>query len=172
VSFELPATRLPSSLLGGLFCHNARLQPAYPTTLATSRTEPWAFPEQPDTVRLAKPSKLSHSRDLTSWWPGIRIDAALDLRDALLVLQDHRHDRNRATYDDGYDRHQQSAQANDAIDGVFQITLRRFSGGADRDRTGGLLVANQALSQLSYSPFCSTQYSVPGTQLFRLSTRY
>src|SRR5581483_1104937 len=29
---------------------------------------------------------------------------------------------------------------------------RRFSGGADRDRTGGLLVANQALSQLSYSP--------------------
>ena len=25
-------------------------------------------------------------------------------------------------------------------------------GGADRDRTGGLLVANQALSQLSYSP--------------------
>src|SRR6266700_5797849 len=29
---------------------------------------------------------------------------------------------------------------------------RQFSGGADRDRTGGLLVANQALSQLSYSP--------------------
>jgi hypothetical protein len=28
----------------------------------------------------------------------------------------------------------------------------RISGGADRDRTGGLLVANQALSQLSYSP--------------------
>ena len=26
-------------------------------------------------------------------------------------------------------------------------------GGADRDRTGGLLVANQALSQLSYSPY-------------------
>ena len=30
--------------------------------------------------------------------------------------------------------------------------LRQISGGADRDRTGGLLVANQALSQLSYSP--------------------
>ena len=30
---------------------------------------------------------------------------------------------------------------------------QRFKfGGADRDRTGGLLVANQALSQLSYSP--------------------
>ena len=26
------------------------------------------------------------------------------------------------------------------------------NGGADRDRTGGLLVANEALSQLSYSP--------------------
>jgi hypothetical protein len=26
------------------------------------------------------------------------------------------------------------------------------AGGADRDRTGDLLVANQALSQLSYSP--------------------
>ena len=31
--------------------------------------------------------------------------------------------------------------------------LRTDLGGADRDRTGGLLVANQALSQLSYSPF-------------------
>jgi hypothetical protein len=30
--------------------------------------------------------------------------------------------------------------------------MRNLSGGADRDRTGGLLVANQALSQLSYSP--------------------
>jgi hypothetical protein len=28
----------------------------------------------------------------------------------------------------------------------------KLNGGADRDRTGGLLVANQALSQLSYSP--------------------
>ncbi len=27
-----------------------------------------------------------------------------------------------------------------------------FKSGADRDRTGDLLVANQALSQLSYSP--------------------
>jgi hypothetical protein len=32
------------------------------------------------------------------------------------------------------------------------MTHDGFSGGADRDRTGGLLVANQALSQLSYSP--------------------
>ena len=32
------------------------------------------------------------------------------------------------------------------------IELSTELGGADRDRTGGLLVANQALSQLSYSP--------------------
>ncbi len=31
-------------------------------------------------------------------------------------------------------------------------------GGADRDRTGGLLVANEALSQLSYSPTSRTNY--------------
>ncbi len=35
---------------------------------------------------------------------------------------------------------------------VPRLTTKK-SGGADRDRTGGLLVANQALSQLSYSPF-------------------
>ena len=39
------------------------------------------------------------------------------------------------------------------------------SGGADRDRTGGLLVANQALSQLSYSPKCQ----VSMLQGFRVS---
>jgi hypothetical protein len=38
-----------------------------------------------------------------------------------------------------------------------------FSGGADRDRTGGLLVANQALSQLSYSPM--TGLPAPGREL-------
>jgi hypothetical protein len=32
------------------------------------------------------------------------------------------------------------------------IGFSEILGGADRDRTGGLLVANQALSQLSYSP--------------------
>ncbi len=35
---------------------------------------------------------------------------------------------------------------------TVSITNVEVSGGADRDRTGGLLVANQALSQLSYSP--------------------
>jgi hypothetical protein len=33
------------------------------------------------------------------------------------------------------------------------------NGGADRDRTGGLLVANQALSQLSYSPNRDFQFA-------------
>src|SRR3984957_12673535 len=37
----------------------------------------------------------------------------------------------------------------------FTCASMEFSGGADRDRTGGLLVANQALSQLSYSPTAS-----------------
>jgi hypothetical protein len=36
-------------------------------------------------------------------------------------------------------------------------------GGADRDRTGGLLVANQALSQLSYSP--NRSFQVPHFQV-------
>ncbi len=35
----------------------------------------------------------------------------------------------------------------------FALLPNEIFGGADRDRTGGLLVANQALSQLSYSPF-------------------
>jgi hypothetical protein len=39
------------------------------------------------------------------------------------------------------------------LDCFFMRTFKAISGGADRDRTGGLLVANQALSQLSYSPF-------------------
>jgi hypothetical protein len=36
---------------------------------------------------------------------------------------------------------------------IFETTeVVEKIGGADRDRTGGLLVANEALSQLSYSP--------------------
>jgi hypothetical protein len=31
-------------------------------------------------------------------------------------------------------------------------------GGADRDRTGDLMLAKHALSQLSYSPFVATRY--------------
>ena len=45
-------------------------------------------------------------------------------------------------------------------------------GGADRDRTGGLLVANQALSQLSYSPLnpvASIQLSVASKTYWELA---
>ena len=45
-------------------------------------------------------------------------------------------------------------------------------GGADRDRTGGLLVANQALSQLSYSPLtpvASAQLSVASENHWKLA---
>ena len=41
--------------------------------------------------------------------------------------------------------------------GLLAVSCRakkdvRLDGGAERDRTAGLLVANEALSQLSYSP--------------------
>jgi hypothetical protein len=36
--------------------------------------------------------------------------------------------------------------------GVYGSRSEEEFGGADRDRTGGLVVANDALSQLSYSP--------------------
>ena len=44
-------------------------------------------------------------------------------------------------------------------------TTNDDSGGADRDRTGDPLVANQVLSQLSYSPLpvVSYQLSVPSS---------
>ena len=40
-------------------------------------------------------------------------------------------------------------------------------GGAERDRTAGLLVANEALSQLSYSPTLSDFYILPAIPRFR-----
>ena len=56
---------------------------------------------------------------------------------------------------------------------LLRCPLRPFSGGADRDRTDGLLSANQALSQLSYSPFpilnggASTSAPPPREKVFR-----
>ena len=41
------------------------------------------------------------------------------------------------------------------------FTLRAKDGGGERDRTDGLLVANQALSQLSYTPRPATVASPP-----------
>ena len=52
---------------------------------------------------------------LISRLTSIRINAALDLRDPLLVLQDHRRNGNRAANNDCHNRHQQPAQAYDRI---------------------------------------------------------
>jgi hypothetical protein len=82
------------------------------------------------------------------------------------VAVNHAGDCDRAAYEDGNDRNQKRAQAYNGIEDSIHspppatraaptglIPFRTTnSGGADRDRTGGLLVANQALSQLSYSP--------------------
>jgi hypothetical protein len=103
-------------------------------------------------------------RRLISRWPGIRIDAALDLCDPLLMLENQHRYGDCSTNEDRHNRHQQSTKTYDRIEqphsrlrkpttvGPRPTTNDGFSGGADRDRTGGLLVANQALSQLSYSP--------------------
>ena len=50
--------------------------------------------------------------------------------------------------------HDIRSASNPMFDASISLTpnIRLDIGGADRDRTGGLLVANQALSQLSYSP--------------------
>jgi hypothetical protein len=64
----------------------------------------------------------------------VAIDAALDHRDPPLMSTEHLHNLNPC--------------------------IRHKVGGADRDRTGGLLVANQALSQLSYSPVPNGQRSM------------
>ena len=99
--------------------------------------------------------------------PGtIWIYAAFDLGQSLLMLMDHADHTYNATDCDGHDRHQQTAKSKETINEFVHASPfrhaaipNRFSGGADRDRTGGLLVANQALSQLSYSPM-SYQLSV------------
>jgi hypothetical protein len=65
----------------------------------------------------------------------------------VLMPKNQNHDRNRSTNNHCHDRNQKYAQAGNR----FHLSPG-FFGGADRDRTGGLLVANQALSQLSYSP--------------------
>ena len=88
--------------------------------------------------------------------PGsVRINATLNLGETLLMAMNHANDCDRATHQDCTDWHEQCAQTGDRVNQSVQAASRlplEISGGADRDRTGGLLVANQALSQLSYSP--------------------
>ena len=84
---------------------------------------------------------------LTGYGIGCCIDAQRWAEFLLLPLfnptvDDHRCYRNEQP------ENPSSAQLQD---GSFHRSLFEL-GGADRDRTGGLLVANQALSQLSYSP--------------------
>jgi hypothetical protein len=71
------------------------------------------------------------------------------------VAVNHARDGDRASHQDGDDRNQKRPQAQNGFEDSIHSpppASARISGGADRDRTGGLLVANQALSQLSYSP--------------------
>ena len=77
----------------------------------------------------------------------------------LLMMHDRLHNLSRAPDYDGHDRNQPDSKVGYRshvfvfLSGRARPIDRRLnSGGADRDRTGGLLVANQALSQLSYSP--------------------
>jgi hypothetical protein len=44
--------------------------------------------------------------------------------------------------------------------------LKNKSGGGERDRTDDLLVANQALSQLSYTPDLTLEYRVPSPECY------
>ena len=48
---------------------------------------------------------------------------------------------------------------------AFANRFPRIAGGANRDRTGDLLLAKQALSQLSYGPGCE------GAQLYVLRVK-
>ena len=108
----------------------------------------------------------------------VRVNPPLDLRNTLLVAEDHLHNHDDAANHNGGDGYQKRAQAENRIHKPIHAPLLTatndpnsiFSGGADRDRTGGLLVANQALSQLSYSPNCSVQCSVASGQKNVLST--
>jgi hypothetical protein len=58
------------------------------------------------------------------------------------------------------------------MDGDERVLLHRF-GGAERDRTDDLLLAKQALSQLSYSPFaCRSMISAIGSRKSRPSVEF
>jgi hypothetical protein len=109
---------------------------------------------------------------LASRHSSIRVNATLDLGQALVMVEDHlRHSNNSTDHDCG-DRDKEDSQAEHSIDQSIHPPppgSAKVSGGADRDRTGGLLVANQALSQLSYSPNPSGQWSLSGDQKILLT---
>jgi hypothetical protein len=90
----------------------------------------------------------------------IGINPALNLCEPLLMLMHHPEDGYHSAHKNRNDGNQVNPKSEDPIHQHFHApppastdhSQRQLYGGADRDRTGGLLVANQALSQLSYSP--------------------
>src|SRR5580704_17230576 len=86
------------------------------------------------------------------------MDTALNQRQPFVMRQGHLNDLDDPPHEDCRDGDQpDAAYGRDPLH--HKLTpADRISGGADRDRTGGLLVANQALSQLSYSPNRSSQF--------------
>ena len=80
------------------------------------------------------------------------IDAAFDFRDSLLMPKNQHHDCNHATYENRRNRYQERTQTRDRFH-IRRLTgSAKYLGGAERDRTADPLVANQVLSQLSYTP--------------------
>jgi hypothetical protein len=92
------------------------------------------------------------------------MNPALDQRDPLLMRKDHLDHFDHAPHHNRCDGDQPDAKIYDRLHHRESTPANGFTGGADRDRTGGLLVANQALSQLSYSPNPSGQWSVASGQ--------
>jgi hypothetical protein len=89
----------------------------------------------------------------------VRIHPSRNHLGSLLMVKNHLYNLSRTPYNDGGDRNKPDSQIQDRSHAFIFLPDRSNastddlnSGGADRDRTGGLLVANQALSQLSYSP--------------------
>jgi hypothetical protein len=70
--------------------------------------------------------------------PSIRINAALDLRKPLLVLQDHCCNGDRAANNEGHNRYQQSTQAYDRINKSHE-RLRKPTTIGQRSMTGFLV---------------------------------
>ena len=73
--------------------------------------------------------------------------------DPLQVPKNQHHDRNHAANDYRRNRYQERTQTHDRFHHVCLLSgSAEDLGGAERDRTADPLVANQVLSQLSYSP--------------------
>ena len=88
--------------------------------------------------------------------------------DALSMKPEPEQKANPEGTAEGYDTNNDT-NVNREMKGIPQVI--RFYGGAERDRTAGLLVANEALSQLSYSPTPSDFYILPAFPSLRHSCR-